>query len=110
MSYRTRFFQDFSYIIQLRQKGSRQSYVTLQYITTYSLHFFSDQYSEGFDWQLKFHSDWQIVKISAAYFIVRTDKIFKISPNDWHVQKDFNISANSFVSAHQKKNPDILAL
>ena len=31
--------------------------------------------------------------ISAAYFIVRTDKILKISPNDWHVQKDFNISA-----------------
>ena len=30
--------------------------------------------------------------ISAAYFIVRTDKIFKISPNDWHAQKDFNIS------------------
>ena len=30
--------------------------------------------------------------ISAAYFIVRTDKILKISPNDWHVQKDFNIS------------------
>ena len=27
----------------------------------------------------------------ATYFIVRTD-IFKISPNDWHVQKDFNIS------------------
>ena len=31
--------------------------------------------------------------ISAAYFIVRTDKIFKISPNDSHAQKDFNISA-----------------
>ena len=30
---------------------------------------------------------------SAAYFIVRTDKIFKISWNDWHVPKDFNISA-----------------
>ena len=30
--------------------------------------------------------------ISAAYFIVRTDEIFKISPNDWHAQKDFNIS------------------
>ena len=30
--------------------------------------------------------------ISAAYFIVRNDKIVKISPNDWHVQKDFNIS------------------
>ena len=33
--------------------------------------------------------------ISAAYFIVRTDKMFKISPNDWHVQKDFNISAST---------------
>ena len=32
------------------------------------------------------------INISAAYFIVRTDKIFKISLNDWHVQKDFNIS------------------
>ena len=44
-------------------------------------------------WLTKFHSDWQKFNISAAYFIVRTDKIFKISPNDWHVQKDFNISA-----------------
>ena len=30
--------------------------------------------------------------IPAAYFIVLTDKTFKISPNDWHAQKDFNIS------------------
>ena len=30
--------------------------------------------------------------MSAAYFIVRPDKIFKISPNDWNAQKDFNIS------------------
>ena len=43
-------------------------------------------------WLTKFHSDWQKFNISTAYFIVRTDKIFKISPNDWHVQKDFNIS------------------
>ena len=43
-------------------------------------------------WLTKFHSDWQNINISAAYFIVRTDKIFKISWNDWHVQKDFNIS------------------
>ena len=34
------------------------------------------------------------INIYAAYFIVQTDKIFKISPNDWHVQKDFNISAS----------------
>ena len=34
----------------------------------------------------------QKINISAAYFIVRTDKIFKTSPNDWHVQKDFDIS------------------
>ena len=40
----------------------------------------------------KFHLDWQNINISAAYFIVRTDKIFKIGWNDWHVQKDFNIS------------------
>ena len=33
-------------------------------------------------------------KISAAYFIVRTDNIFKISPNDWHVQIDFDISVH----------------
>ena len=44
-------------------------------------------------WLTKFHSDWQKINISAAYFIVRTDKIFKICPNDWHVQKDFSISA-----------------
>ena len=44
-------------------------------------------------WLTKFHSDWQKIDISASYFIVRTDKIFKISPNDWHVQKVFNISA-----------------
>ena len=43
-------------------------------------------------WLTKFHSDWQNINISAAYFIVRTDKIFKISWNDWHVKKDFNIS------------------
>ena len=47
-------------------------------------------------WLTKFYSDWQKFNISAAYFIVpyvRTDKIFKISPKDWHVQKDFSISA-----------------
>ena len=43
-------------------------------------------------WLTKFHSDWQKINISAAYFIVRTDKIFKISQNDWHVQKYFDIS------------------
>ena len=43
-------------------------------------------------WLTKFHSEWQKFNISAAYLIVRTDKIFKISPNDWHVQKHFNIS------------------
>ena len=32
------------------------------------------------------------VYISAAYFIVWTDKIFKIIPNDWHVQNLFDIS------------------
>ena len=32
------------------------------------------------------------INISVVYFIVRTDKIFTISPNDWHAQKDFNIS------------------
>ena len=37
------------------------------------------------------------IDISASYFIVRTDKIFKISPNDWHVQKDFNISGCSIL-------------
>ena len=31
--------------------------------------------------------------ISAAYFIFPTDKIFKISPNDWYFQKDYNVSA-----------------
>ena len=40
--------------------------------------------------------DWQNINISAAYFIVRTDKIFKISWNDWHVQRfqhlcDYNV-------------------
>ena len=44
-------------------------------------------------WLTKFQSDWQKFNISTAYVIVRSDKIFKISPNDWHVQKDFNISA-----------------
>ena len=43
-------------------------------------------------WLTKFHLDWQKINISAAYFIVWTDKIFKIRPNDWHVQKDFDIS------------------
>ena len=28
-------------------------------------------------WLTKFHSDWQKINISAAYFIVRTDKISK---------------------------------
>ena len=46
--------------------------------------------TEGFDWQYFIRTDKK--NISAAYFIVRTDKILKISPNDWHVQKDFNIS------------------
>ena len=36
--------------------------------------------------------------MSASYIIVRTDKIFKISPNDWHVQKDFNISVSMYFS------------
>ena len=34
------------------------------------------------------------INISAAYFIVRTEMIFKTSPNDWHVQKYFDISGN----------------
>ena len=48
-------------------------------------------------WLTKFHSDWQNINISAACSIVRTDKIFEISPNDWHVQKDFNISVNKVI-------------
>ena len=32
------------------------------------------------------------MNISATHSIVRTDKIFKINPNDCHVQKDFDIS------------------
>ena len=32
-------------------------------------------------------------KISAAYFIVQSDRFFKISPIDGHVQKNLNISA-----------------
>ena len=32
--------------------------------------------------------------ISTAYFIVRTDKIFKIGAYNWHIQKDFNISVD----------------
>ena len=51
-------------------------------------------------WLTKFHSDWQKFNISAAYLIVRTDKIFKISPNDWHVQKDFNISVYANTLGH----------
>ena len=46
-------------------------------------------------WLTKFHSDWHRINISAAYFIVRTDKSFKNSKNDWHVPKDFNISGIS---------------
>ena len=34
VTYRTRFSQVFSYIIQLREKGSRGSCVTLKYVTT----------------------------------------------------------------------------
>ena len=48
-------------------------------------------------WLAKFYSDWQKINISAAYFIVRTDKIFKISLNDWHVKKDFDISVTAMV-------------
>ena len=40
-------------------------------------------------------SDRRILLTTFAYFIVRTDKIFKISWNDWHVQKDFNIYVHS---------------
>ena len=43
VTYRTRFSEDFSYIIQLRQKDSRQSYVTLLYVTTYKLYLKSEQ-------------------------------------------------------------------
>ena len=46
-------------------------------------------------------SQWQIsfgltkINISAAYFIVQTDKVFQISPNCRHyVKKDFNISVS----------------
>ena len=53
----------------------------------------------------KFHSDWENINISAAYFIVWTDKIFKISWNDWHVQKDF---IND--SGDRELNPPPLAL
>ena len=48
--------------------------------------------TERFEWQNFIRTDKKI-DISASYFIVRTDKIFKISPNDCHVQNDFNISA-----------------
>ena len=35
------------------------------------------------------------INISAAYFIVWNDKIFKISPNDWHsLQKGHNSYTN----------------
>ena len=40
--------------------------------------------------------------LTAVYLIVRTDRIFKISPNDWLVQKDFNIS-ELFKSADMTK-------
>ena len=40
----------------------------------------------------KIHLDLQKINISVAYFIVRTDKIFKFNQNDWHVQKHFDIS------------------
>ena len=40
-------------------------------------------------------SDRRILLTTFGYFIVRTDKIFKISWNDWHVQKDFNIYVHS---------------
>ena len=42
-------------------------------------------------WLTKFNLDLLKIKISAVYFIVRTDKIFKIGPNDLHVQKDVKI-------------------
>ena len=43
-------------------------------------------------WMTKFYSGLTKFNIFAAYFIVQPDKFFKITPNDWHVQKDFNIS------------------
>ena len=46
-----------------------------------------------FDWQNFVRTDEKLILLLYVYSIVRTDKIFKISPNDWHVQKDFNISA-----------------
>ena len=47
--------------------------------------------------------------ISAEYFIVWTDKIFQISLNDWHFQKDFDISVrdgtkNNNSSSHMLLN------
>ena len=47
--------------------------------------------------------------ISAAYFIVWTDKIFKISPNDWHVQKDFNISGNLILASRDLMSGELLS-
>ena len=47
--------------------------------------------TKGFDWQNFTRTD-KKNSISAVYFIIRTDKIVKISLSDWHVQNDFNIS------------------
>ena len=46
---------------------------------------------------------WQNFIRTAAYFIVRTDTIFKISPNDWHVQRDINISAGGWYASSKVK-------
>ena len=63
-------------------------------------------------WLIKFHSDWQKINFSASYLIVRTDQILKISPNDWHVQKDFNISEikASYISHQHDSAFDFSAL
>ena len=38
-------------------------------------------------WLTKFHSDWQKILKHFCCIFYCTDKIFKISPNDWHVKK-----------------------
>ena len=46
------------------------------------------------DWKYKILFELTKKNISVAYFIVWHDTIFQISlQNDWHVQKDFNISS-----------------
>ena len=46
-------------------------------------------------WLTKSHSNWQKIDSSATYFMFELTSFFKISLTDWHVQKDFKISAVS---------------